>query len=417
MPYKVRCTDRLRDGLAWAPRPVALLHDEIAPDPPGWTTSLRFDVDCPCDGRPHVARGRCDRAATYWRDVALPQPSFVVVNPRNGHAHYIYTLRGWIRNDGAAAADMPAVRYFAAIARAYTLALRADPGYAGLVHHNPLSAQYHTIVGTQADYSLRELAGYVKLAATPRRREPEIRCEGRNVETFDRLRFWAYRAVSEWRCGSYADWAAVVAERGVAIADDVRGGYATAAHAFTQKEALGIAKSVAGWVWLRYDAANPVVAAARAALRRARDRQRAMSVRRALGSVARDEYLASARRRRDAAIRLHDLGVSIAEIAHRLSAGVRSVYRWLSEVRCLPSPSPLSDFNVRVPVDSAEKTKVLFVDMHIPEVSGAHGDTVGLPVGVTVSPCAPSARSAVPWRSPCDQSRRTSRRRKRRLAF
>jgi hypothetical protein len=44
----------------------------------------------------------------------------VVVNPSNGHAHYVYLLRGWIRVDGTDPARLAAVRYFAAIERAYT---------------------------------------------------------------------------------------------------------------------------------------------------------------------------------------------------------------------------------------------------------------------------------------------------------
>jgi hypothetical protein len=38
--------------------------------------------------------------------------------------------------------ELGAVRYFAAIERAYTRALRADAGYAGLVRHNLFSPSY-----------------------------------------------------------------------------------------------------------------------------------------------------------------------------------------------------------------------------------------------------------------------------------
>jgi hypothetical protein len=94
LPFRVRCSNDLEVGLAWAPRRVALRHCEIAPDPPGWKTALRFEVDCPCDRAPHAKCGYCPRAATYWRDVAIAKPSFIVVNPPNGHAHYVYLLRG-----------------------------------------------------------------------------------------------------------------------------------------------------------------------------------------------------------------------------------------------------------------------------------------------------------------------------------
>ena len=77
LPFRVRCSDDLRvDGLEWAERNVALRRREIAPDPPGWRTALRFDVDCVCDGRLHVKRGYCPRAADYW---GCPQEKEIIV--------------------------------------------------------------------------------------------------------------------------------------------------------------------------------------------------------------------------------------------------------------------------------------------------------------------------------------------------
>ena len=55
-------------------------------------------------------------------------------------------------------------------------------------------------------------------------------------------------------------------------------------------------------------------------------------------------YLAEVQRRRVAASTLRGLGVAIEEIARRLGAGVRSVHRWIAEIRCVPSPSAPSDF-------------------------------------------------------------------------
>ena len=325
------------------------------------------------------------RAATFWEEVALPQPSFVVVNPANGHAHYVYLLRGWIRVDGTDPKDINAVRYYAAIERAYTRALRADPGYAGLVHHNPLARGYTTLRGRPEPYSLHELASFVTLTSMPRRQEPEIRCEGRNVETFDRLRCWAYRAVGEWRCGSFALWAEVVNERADAIASEVREQHPGASHAFSDREVAGIAKSVAGWVWLRYDGANPTAVAARAAARRAHDRKRAALTRRAHGSVTREEYLAEVQRRRVAARTLRDMGLAVDEIARRLGAGVRSIHRWVAELRSVPGPSRLSDFT---PGPSLEKKERLPEEslrrpdgVKTPSAFSSHGTSAGSPLG------------------------------------
>ena len=347
LPFRVRCSDDLDSGLAWAPREIALRRLEIAPDPPGWKTGLRFDVDCPCDRRPHTKSGYCPRAATYWRDAELAEPSFVVVNPTNGHAHYVYLLRGWIRIDGTDASELAAVRYFAAIERAYTRALRADAGYAGLVQHNPFSARYETFNGRDEPYSLRELAAFVELPRIVPRHKVEIRTDGRNVETFDRLRYWAYAAIGEYRCGSRETWDEVVDARAHAIAVDVRAAHPAASHPFSDQEVSATAKSVAGWVWSRYDGGSLTRVRADTAARQEADRKRAMAARRERGCVPRDVYLEEVQRRRVAAYTLRGLGVAIDEIARRLGAGVRSVHRWISEIRCVPSPSAQSDFAPR----------------------------------------------------------------------
>jgi hypothetical protein len=348
LPFRVRCSNDLDVGLTWAPRKAALRHGEIAPDPPGWKTALRFDVDCPCDRQPHVRDGYCPRAATYWRDAAVAEPSFVVVNPANGHAHYVYLLRGWIRVDGADPAQLAAVRYYAAIERAYTRALRADAGYAGLVQHNPFSGRYQTFSGRDEPYSLSELAACVELPRFVPRGKAEIRTDGRNIETFDRLRHWAYASIGEYRCGPRTTWDEVVAARALAIATEVRAAHAGASHPYTDSEALDTAKSVAGWVWSRYDGGSLTRVRADTSARRAADRKRATAARRERGAVPRDVWLAEVQQRRIAAATLRALGVAVDEIARRLSAGVSTVHRWLSEldplVRFVSGASALSDF-------------------------------------------------------------------------
>jgi transposase len=253
-------------------------------------------------------------------------------------------LRGWVRTDGSSDSDLAAVRYMVAIERAYTRALRADAGYAGLVTHNPFAACYETHSGRDEPYSLRELAAFVDLPRMVPRRSTEIRTDGRNVETFERLRHWAYAQISEYRCGPRDTWNEVVDARALAIAAEVRAAHPAAAHPYGDAEALDTAKSVAGWEWMRYVGGSLTRVRADTAVRRESDRQRAIAARRERGEVPRDVYLAEVQRRRTAANTLRGLGVSVVEIAHRLGASIRSVHRWISEIRCVPSPSALSDF-------------------------------------------------------------------------
>jgi hypothetical protein len=97
-------------------------------------------------------------------------------------------------------------------------------------------------------------------------------------------------------------------------------------------------------VWSRYVGGQLTRVRADAAVRRENDRRRDTAARRARGEVPRDVYLAEVQRRRTAANTLRGLGVAVGEIAHRLGASLRSVHRWIFEIRCVPSPSVLSDF-------------------------------------------------------------------------
>jgi len=232
-------------------------------------------------------------------------------------------------------------------ARVYRV-LRADAGYAGLVQHNPFSASYETFNGRDEPYSLHELAAFVELPPLAPRRKADIRTDGRNVETFDRLRFWAYAQIGEYRCGPRETWDEVVVARALAIAEEVRAAHSGASHAYSDAEALHTAKSVAGWVWSRYDGGHLTRVRADEAVRRENDRKRAVAVRRARGAIPREIWLDQIQQRRVAAAELRGLGVAVDEIARRLSAGVRSVQRWISEIGLLvpsaPSPSAPSDF-------------------------------------------------------------------------
>jgi hypothetical protein len=79
-------------------------------------------------------------------------------------------------------------------------------------------------------------------------------------------------------------------------------------------------------------------------------------------------WLAEVQNRRLAASTLRRLGVAVDEIACRLSAGVRSVRRWLAEldplVRSRPGPSALSDF-ARPPRPGSSQASS--VDLPVPE--------------------------------------------------
>jgi hypothetical protein len=232
---------------------------ELAPDPPGWLTALRFDIDAPGGG-------------AAWIDAGLPPPNLIIINPRNWHAHLIYLLGGWVRTDGGNPDSAKVVRYANAIERAYKAALGGDPGYAGRFHHNPFSPKYATRVGRDEPYSLDELAGWVDLNVpfSKRADSTEMLDESRNVEVFNRLRRWAYVAVADWRIGSFEGWYAAVRDRAAQIATDV--GMENPRGPLPNNEVGHTAKSVAKWVWHHYTGnVPPLIRAEREAARRERE--------------------------------------------------------------------------------------------------------------------------------------------------
>jgi len=315
---------------------------EIAPDPPGWLTALRFDIDTEGGG-------------AAWIEAELPAPNLVVINPSNGHAHLIYLLGAWVQTDFGDSRRLKVVRYAAAIERAYSAALGADPAYTGRFQHNPLSDAYVTRIGRDAPYSLDELARYVDLNEPAQKKNPPTGI-GRNVEIFDRLRRWAYVAVADWRIGTYEAWCGVVADRGGQIAADV--GSESPRGPLKANEVGHLVKSVARWVWERYSAdVPPLLREARIVAQREREkaRQRAREAVRERSRVTRYEYIAPARQRRSAATEMRRAGLSLRTIAAALRCSLAEIQRVL--ITRVQGPPGLSDFN-GVPASLSENTAV-----------------------------------------------------------
>jgi len=358
---------------------------EIAPDPPGWLTALRFDIDTEGGG-------------AAWIEAELPAPNLVVVNPRNGHAHLVYLLGAWVQTDFSDSRRLKVVRYAAAIERAYAAALGADPAYTGRFHHNPLSDAYVTKIGRDAPYSLDELARYVDLNEPARKKNPPIGI-GRNVEIFERLRRWAYVAVADWRIGTYEAWCGVVANRAGQIAADV--GAESPRGPLKANEVGHIVKSVARWVWERYSAdVPPLLREARIVAQREREkaRQRAREAARERSHMSRGDYTAPARERRSAATEMRRAGLSLRAIATALRCSLAEIHRLLT-ASVQGSPG-LSDFmgastppsgKIDAPTSRIDSSVPRSQDVLTSQLSGSH---------------VPTARSAEPRTSiDCDRER------------
>lgn len=177
LPRKPYCADDFSHGIRILPEKFALEKRYIQLNTPAVKSFMVFDID------------RHD-AALAAEDSGLPPPTFIVINPKNHHAHVIYALSSPVCVS-VKGREKPK-KYLKTIERAYAGHLGADPGYCGLLAKNPWHGHWDTIAHENAVYDLATLAAYVNLSAVTKKMQKE-NAKGRNCTLFDRLRFWAYR--------------------------------------------------------------------------------------------------------------------------------------------------------------------------------------------------------------------------------
>lgn len=138
-----------------------------------------------------------------WRDAGLLEPSFITVNPKNGHYHAVYRLTtAVIRSERAHTRPL---NYLRAVSEALRIALKADPNYVGILTKNPLHPDWRVVrPQIMPSYTLGELAATVDLQRIfVREGRPvsrggetamsEVAVGGRNKALFDQVRQWAYK--------------------------------------------------------------------------------------------------------------------------------------------------------------------------------------------------------------------------------
>lgn len=187
----------------------------------------------------------CDHAdAKRWRTCRLPPPTWITVTPESGRHHLVWMLACPIyKGPGAALAPM---RYLTRVVEAMTYELGGDEGYAGALTKNPWHPRWHIILPGGQPVELGDLYRAICCAPNrPRQREHgKARIGiGRNVELFDRLRFWAY--ANKRRFADRRTWAQTVAAQAAAINQS----FATP---LPSNEVGWTTQSVANWVWERY---------------------------------------------------------------------------------------------------------------------------------------------------------------------
>lgn len=228
LPNRPFVTEDPSYGLKIRAAEKAITFKHIQPNPPVYLYWLLFDVDK-------------SNAVNLWHWLNLPQPTYIVVNKLNGHAHYYYGLKTPVITS-LAAKNAP-IRYAAAVQNALTVKLGADPGYVGLIAKNPLNPEWYVIFNPTL-YELGDLAEYLDLSKKiPKKCMGGI---GRNCELFDTVRAWAYKNVLAFkrnRC-SFDTWQCSVIDQ-----TEKLNTFQTPL-LFSEVKAIG--RSIAKWTWRNF---------------------------------------------------------------------------------------------------------------------------------------------------------------------
>ena len=135
----------------------------------------------------------CDKPAQLRSGLPdLPDPNWTVWRRSNSHAHVAWTLAKPVHRYPTARPEP--LQYFAGVAEYYAHAVGADPGYAGVLVHNPISiyrSPYTTAWGPEEPYTLDQLASVIPFGWEP----PTVRQTGvgRNCDLFEAGMRWAGR--------------------------------------------------------------------------------------------------------------------------------------------------------------------------------------------------------------------------------
>ncbi|MCP4408505.1 MAG: hypothetical protein GY807_12220 [Gammaproteobacteria bacterium] len=120
----------------------------------------------------------------------LPWPNWITVRAANGNCHAVYALKRPVLR-GSKALAKPQL-FGANVNEYYRHRLKADPGYTGVMTHNPLPVHRGEIIthwGVNEPYELNQLAKVIPIGW----KKPEIATTGigRNCTLFDACMRWA----------------------------------------------------------------------------------------------------------------------------------------------------------------------------------------------------------------------------------
>ena len=187
-----------------------------------------------------------------WEDVGAPPPNFVVVNKRNLHSHYIYSLTFPVKlYDCSSTAPM---RKMAVVANGLTKQLKADQMFSGYLAKSLWSDTWEPHLVEKMSYELEDISGALdpELLNQPiRRRKGFLDFEdytSRNVWLFDVLRHHAYSYFRE--CSAVGELYEELMNEGMKQNHSFPSGCKQAS--IHLNELMNICRSIAKWVWANF---------------------------------------------------------------------------------------------------------------------------------------------------------------------
>ncbi len=232
-PHNPYCCNEKGTPLSVLQRRYAMNKKRVQHNQPSLVSWLTYDQD------------HCN--PMMFQNAGLPAPNIIVMTPETGRSHVSYAIESVCTSE---IASLKPIRYMSAIQEAYCEALQADVGYTNFLTKNPLHPSWDVTVFHQDEYSLGELADYVDLKPAKYGRKnaanDAVHGVGRNCNQFDRLRFWAYDHVTQYREDgtTYEQWMQEVLRKSE--------GFNTYPEPLPYNEVRSTAKSVGKWVWTKY---------------------------------------------------------------------------------------------------------------------------------------------------------------------
>ena len=241
IPLKPYCKDDKEAPMKVRSYAHAIKRRYIQVNPPHLRTFLLFDLDYA-------------GAALAWEDNNLPMPAWAAVNRENTHAHLAYALSAPVLTADFGGRQA-ALRYLAAVEAAYRAKLGGDDGFSGLITKNPVHPHWELLRGVPDavwGYDLPYLADFVDFAKFKPyvgRSNVEAVGLGRNCTVFNIVSRWAYQNIRTFKCEyGVTDWKREVLNQCLNVNGDFP-------YPMMLKEVQCIAKSIAKWVWNRFDIA------------------------------------------------------------------------------------------------------------------------------------------------------------------